>query len=296
MTISQAFDQLDRNLCVSMSTRNLISNRHNNIAKRVNYDFRGLSGSTSNTRYVGSYGRGTAIEGISDIDMLMVLPYDTYYKYNNYSYNGQSALLQAVKNSIKVTYPNTDLKGDGQIVQVSFSDGMMFEIVPCFLNNDGSYTYPDSNGGGSWLTTNPVPEIEAIKQMNAGCNGNLYPLCRMTRAWKDQHSIDIKGYMIDLMAYRFLSNYEHRTKTSVYHDYMMRDFFLYLSEVSYTQASFRMPGSNRLYDNRGYFQYAAGKAFEAAIEAIEKDEKGYHYTAYNKWREVFGNDFPFYQE
>lgn len=188
------------------------------------------------------------------------------------------------------------MKGDGQIVQVSFSDGMMFEIVPCFQNNDGSYTYPDSNGGGSWLTTNPVPEIEAIKQMNADCNGNLYPLCRMTRAWKDEHSIDIKGYLIDLMAYRFLSNYEHRTKTSVYHDYMMRDFFLFLSQVSYTQASFRMPGSNRLYDNRGYFQYAAGKAYEAAVEAIAKDEKGYHYTAYNKWREVFGNVFPYYQE
>lgn len=93
MTISQAFDQLDRNLCVSMNTRTLISNRHNNIAKRVNYDFRGLSESTSYTRYVGSYGRGTAIEGISDIDMLMVLPYDTYCKYNNYNCNGQSALL-----------------------------------------------------------------------------------------------------------------------------------------------------------------------------------------------------------
>ena len=281
---------------MSQKTRAIIASRHDAIAKRINSDFRNLVGSTSYTRYVGSYGRGTATEGVSDIDMLMILPYETYVQYNNYSSNGQSALLQAVKNSIKNTYPNTELKGDGQIVQVSFSDGMMFEIVPCFSNTDGSYTYPNSNGGGCWETTDPVPEIEAIKERNRECNGNLYPLCRMTRAWKEKHNVDLKGYLIDLFAYRFLSTYEHRTKSSVYHDYMMRDFFLYLSDVSYTQASFRMPGSNRTCPNRGYFQYAAEQAHKAAVEAIAKDQKGYHYTAYNQWREILGSGFPAYQE
>lgn len=115
--------------------------------------------------------------------MLFVLPYETYVQFNNYQSNGQSALLQAIKNSIQKTY-NSYIKADGQVVKVDFTDGINFEIVPCFLNTDKSYTYPDSNGGGSWKTTNPKPEINEITTANLLYNKNLKRLCRMARAWK----------------------------------------------------------------------------------------------------------------
>jgi hypothetical protein len=57
-------------------------------------------------------------------------------------------------------------------------------VVPVFLNKSGTYTFPDANSGGSWKTTNPKAEIDAIRTRNAGCNYNLVPLCRMMRSWK----------------------------------------------------------------------------------------------------------------
>lgn len=42
--------------------------------------------------YVGSYGRNTAIDGLSDLDMVFQLPYDLYTQYNSYTGNGQLVL------------------------------------------------------------------------------------------------------------------------------------------------------------------------------------------------------------
>jgi len=82
--------------------------------------------------------------------MLFQLPYEVYVKYNSYQYNGQSQLLQEVRNSIRKTYSNSEISADGQVVVVFFSDNIRFEVVPSFINKDNSYTYPDSNSGGSW--------------------------------------------------------------------------------------------------------------------------------------------------
>ena len=70
--------------------------------------------------------------------MIFQLPYAVYLQYNNYQGNGQSALLQAVRNSIKKTYSVTKIGADGQVVLVPFSDGIMFEVVPAFSNKNGN--------------------------------------------------------------------------------------------------------------------------------------------------------------
>ncbi|MDR0629099.1 MAG: hypothetical protein LBG24_05600 [Treponema sp.] len=66
--------------------------------------------------------------------MLVQLPYETYRKFDNYLENGQSALLQEVKNCLKKTYSTSFIKGDGQIVCINFNDVINFEIVPAFIN------------------------------------------------------------------------------------------------------------------------------------------------------------------
>ena len=89
--------------------------------------------------------------------MLFILPDALYTQYNNHEGNGQSKLLQRVK-VIKTTYPRTIVRGDGQVVVVSFSN-YQIEVCPCFSENDGSFTYPDSKNGGKWKKTDPMPEI-----------------------------------------------------------------------------------------------------------------------------------------
>ena len=187
-----------------------ISLRYRNITKRLNTDFWRTDSDTAHSLQVGSYGRNTAINGTSDVDTIFQLPYSVYKQYDNYSGNGQSALLQAVRNSVKKSYSVTDIGADGQVILIPFSDGITFELVPGFLNNDDSYTHPDSNGGGIWKRTNPRPEIETIRTRNSECNNNLIPLCRMMRVWKKKWSVPIGGLLIDTLAYQFIIDWEYR--------------------------------------------------------------------------------------
>lgn len=291
MTITDAFRTFCNNLHYTQDKRSLIASRKTELAKAINKVFRGYPYDLY-TKYVGSFGRETANGTVSDIDMLMILPYDTYVRYNSYQTNGQSQLLQDVKKAIATHYATTKKKGDGQVVDVRFTDGMTFEIVPCFKNNDGSYTYPDSNDGGRWVITNPQPEIDYIADAESRCNNNLRNLCRMARAWKQQNKVPIKSCLIDTLACRFLEGWEYRDKSYLYYDYMSRDFFEYLSNIDANQVAWRMVGSLQWIYNSDNFRAKAKNAYNLSLEAIEADSKGNERTRNNKWREIYGNRYP----
>jgi len=290
MSIAIKFENFCDNIRISKDNIDKISLRYKSITKRLNSDFWDSDSDTNHSLYVGSYGRDTEIH-LSDVDMLMQLPYATYVQYNEYTGNGQSALLQAVKESIKKTYSTTHIKGDGQVIGIDWDDGISFEIVPCFVNKDESFTYPDTNNGGTWRTTNPKAEIDAIKVMNEKCNRNLKRLARMIRSWKHHCNVPLGGLLIDTFAYNFLSNWEHNTKSYIYYDWMIRDFFEYLKSQNENQEYWYAPGSNQKVNRKGTFNYKASQAYNRACEAITYENANMEYSANEKWREIFGNKF-----
>lgn len=271
-----------------------ISIRYKNITRRINLDYWSTVSDTEHSLYVGSYGRNTATQGFSDLDMLVQLPYSEYVRYHNYTGNGQSALLQAVKKSIEKTYPATNIRGDGQVIMVPFSDDITFEVVPAFINKDDSFTYPDANNGGRWRVTNPKPEIAAIRLRNTETNGNLFQLCRMTRAWKRKWDVPIGGLLIDTLAYQFIENWEYRDKSYLYYDYMSRDFFKWLAEQDSNKEYWKAPGSGQHVYGKGLFQYKAKRCLNIVLDAIEHETATpkWEWSAKQKWREIYGISFP----
>jgi hypothetical protein len=285
-----------KTFCSNLQIRDggTISTRYCNITRRLNTDFWSTTSDSAHSLYVGSYGRNTAISGFSDMDVIFQLPYSEYVKYDEYSGNGQSALLQAVKRSIEKTYSTTNIRADGQVIQVPFNDGLTFEIVPAFVNKDESFTFPNANDGGSWKITNPRPEITAMRERNIAVNGNLIPLCRMMRDWKNKWSVPIGGLLIDTLAYQFIENWEHRDKSYVYYDFMCRDFFQWMANQSETQEWWRAPGSGQYVWGKGLFQYKAKRCYNLAVEAIEHEMANpkREWSAKQKWREIFTTNFP----
>mgnify|MGYP006190346015 CR=1 FL=1 len=291
MSVSTNFETFCKDLLVGTTLRSTISTRYLNICTRLNKDFWKMD-TTSGGRYIGSFGRNTANGWISDIDMLFEMPWSTYTKYNNYITNGQSAFLQEVKNSIAVTYPSSVIKGDGQIVLVKFADGMEIEVLPVFKNTDESYTFADSNGGGSWKKTNPIPEIKSVTYGDSITNYNLRHLCRMTRAWKYYCNVPIKGLLIDTLAYRFLTNWSYRDKSYLYYDWMSRDFFEYLKNQTVNQTTWYAIGSGQPIYNSDNFRYKATVAFNISKEAIQYQTDNKEWSSKQKWREIYGNRYP----
>lgn len=199
---------------ISLDQRILIAQRYKRVTHAINAEFWGVDSDTMHSLYVGSYGRGTAID-TSDIDILVELPRDEYVRYDAHKGNGQSRLLQAVKTAIQTTYPRSDVRADGQVVVIDFSDGMKFEILPAFKQVDfwgywnGKYDYADTNMGGNWRSTNPKAEQEAMASKNRESNGLLYDTCKHMREIRDNHfsSYHLSGIVIDSFVFHYMSDW-----------------------------------------------------------------------------------------
>lgn len=74
----------------------MVAQRYKRITRAVNIEFWNSTSEVAHSLYVGSYGRGTAIN-TSDIDILIELPKEEYNRYDSLKGNGQSRLLQALK-------------------------------------------------------------------------------------------------------------------------------------------------------------------------------------------------------
>lgn len=290
MGVSEQFQVLVKNLRTTNDST--VSARRKAITKRLNLDFHSLDSNTSNSRFIGSYGRGTAIKGFSDVDLLFALPAKTYYKYDAYQSNGQSALLQEVRNSIRKTYPTSEVGGDGQVVVVKFSDGIIFEVLPAFLSTDkGIYIFPDSNSGGKWKTCKPILEIDSINEQNKLFDKKVKHLTRMMKSWKKQNDVKISGLLIETLVMDFMKNWNYNDKSYLYYDYMTRDFLEFLSTRNPEQNYWLAWGSNQHVYRKGPFEAKAKKSHKLAVEAIEATGNSYFYIAKGKWREIFGSNY-----
>ena len=290
MSVSVWFKTFCDNIRMDKDDLETIRDRYRRITKSINQNYYNSDSDTAHSLYVGSFGRATEIH-TSDIDMLVELPWSVYNQYDNYRCNGQSSLLQAVKEVLAKTYSTSKLKGDGQIISIPFSDGINFEILPAFKHSDGTYAFANANDGGSWKITDPKAEIGEITDMNDLCNKNLKRLCRMTRAWRYENDVEISGILIDIFAYNFISKWEYNKKSYLYYDYMSRDFFKYLSERDKDQKFWKTMGSDRMIERSGSFEQKALTAFNLSKNAIEAESKADESKAIQIWRTIYGSKF-----
>lgn len=265
--------------------------KYRGITKRLNMSYYADNKSEEDHAYkVGSLGRQTAINGISDMDMLFVLPDCKYKQYNNYSGNGQSALLQDVKKELKKKYTNEKIKvrGDGQVVVIKFSNYMV-EVCPAFENSDGSYKYPDSNNGGVWRRTDPLVEMGESDYMISCTNYHFQYICQMIRAWKNNMGFKMGGLLIDTLVYKFFNKYpDYMTVT--YDDYFLlfKDLFAYLKGQSKEKKYWQAMGSRQpVYDKSKAFIDNAQKAHDKLKDLSEESEE-----VYQELRAIFGTSFP----
>lgn len=281
--VSEIFDGLIANLKVDNG--HTIAARRDEMAKTLNKEFRDLEGSTSNRLMVGSYGRWTAIKGISDLDLLYILPASLRPEYEKEG--GPSKVLARTRLAIQSRYPKTSISVDRLVVVVRFTN-FMFEVQPVFENDDRSFSYPDTYSD-TWKITKPREEIEAISADDSLADGNLRGLCKLARAWKNRHGVGMGGLLIDTLAYNFMRKYpHHRSAAYATYDVMVRDFFLYLS-VEDDHEFYAAPGSRQRVRVKKKFQRKAKKAYELCIAAIEGNGQQ---NAYKKWRSIFGNSVP----
>lgn len=288
MSVSNMFNDFLCNIQVDNSGN--ISDRYGEITASLNKKFRDTESKTANSLQVGSYGRYTGIKGISDLDMLYIMPKSEWGNYN--VEGGQTKLLNATRDAIKARYPTTDIRVDRLVVTVTYTN-FHVEVQPVFeefdANGNSYFKYPDTYNGGCWKITKPRQEIAAMKEFVDQKNKNLRKLCKMARAWKNKFGIGMGGLLIDTLAYNFLKSTDYYDdKSYSFYDWLSRDFFKYLMEQP-NQDHYQALGSGQDVKVKKKFQKQAKKAYEACLAAIEADGTD---AAYSKWKKVYGKSFP----
>lgn len=286
MTTSEIFDKLLANLKVGDAAK-IITSRRDEITKALNKDFRLKDGCTDYRLMVGSFGRHTAVKGVSDLDMIYILPPDIRASYNDE--NGPRRILERVRDVLKGRYPNTEVAVDQCVVRVQFvKNAFKFEVQPAFEDEDGNFEYPDTVAK-CWKITKPRDEISATKECNNRTSKNMRHLARMARAWKNANGVNMGGLLIDTLVYRFFEqNYDYDSAgTSSFH-LMVRDFFDFLKNEPDKEYYLAL-GSNQRVKVKSRFQSKAKKAYNRCNEAIGSEDD---YLTARKWREIFGTSIP----
>jgi len=288
MPINEAFESCLNNLLVD--NEDSIFQKIKRIVKILNKELYNIDSDIEHSYIIGSFGRDTAIKGVSDLDIIFALPDDLYYTYNAYETNGQSALLQKIRNIIGLTYSQTDIRGDGQVVVIQFT-GFKIELCPAFLESDDTFTYPDSNDGGSWKVTKPLQENLAMEELNTLSEHTLIRLCRFIRAWKNKFGLKLGGLLIDTWCYDYLKeNIQFYDEGFDHFPEIIKDFFNYLSNFSADRRYWYSPGAKQKVYKKININRKVKKSLEIATAAYDLEDAN---KQSQKYRALFGKAFPY---
>ena len=206
--------------------------KYNWVCKVLHDYFYGTNYDWSTKLLFWSYKKKTNIRPITtdqDVDVLFKLPEDIYNQYSNHNWNGQSKLLQKIKDVLSKKYSTTEnIKWWGKVILVEFADNTHnVELLPAFENNDKTFFIPNSSDWWSWEQFNPRKGINNFFESNNNTKGLTRKLSRIIKNWsRNIATSSLKSYIIEEYVIEFLKDYN----LSDWIDYsiLLKDYFEYL--------------------------------------------------------------------
>jgi hypothetical protein len=260
------------------------------VVSCLNAAYYGTSSETDHAFYIGSWAKHTRIRPPRDVDLYFVLPVEVYARFENYKGNKQSALLQEVRNKLLASYPTSDVKGDGPVVLAGFRT-FNVEVVPAFaLTEERTYWVPSTKNGGSYMTTKPLHEIDAIAAADNRNNNNVRCLVRMLKCWQANCSVPLRSFYLELLAIEFMDQWYFKDMSYFYYDWMCRDFFAWL--LTKVNSHVFAPGTYEIMSIGDAWKSKAETASARALKACWYEKTDKESDAGEEWQKIFGTDVP----
>jgi hypothetical protein len=164
--------------------------------------------------FAGSVSRHTYVDGLSDVDALVIL--------DNCDLANESP--EAAKNYIyqrlQERFPNTFIKEGNLSVTVDFSN-VQIQIVPAVKCNNAITI--SNNNGDNWSRIRPKEFAKALSKANEQNNGKLVPMIKMAKGinGKLPNNQQLTGYHIESLAIKIFKDYSGPKNTKQ----MLKHFF-----------------------------------------------------------------------
>lgn len=287
--VTRRFNSLQANLALKPAAIEDANTKARGVITSLNRAFRGES-VVANYVVAGSWGKNTAIHPPSDIDICIILPVEEYHRFNAYSGNKQSQLLNHVKGILGDTYPQTAMRQDGQVVVVAFNS-IVVEVVPAFIAQDRGLIICDTNNGGRWKHVDPLAEIGILDQSDTVLRGNHRKLVRIFKQWKRHCDVPIKSFHLEKFIGEALPAMSWGSYGEFWFDWIVRDVFQHM--ISRAGGGFYMPGGiNEWIDLGEAWKSKAETAYQRALKACEYERDNMNISAGGEWQKIFGTAIP----
>jgi hypothetical protein len=288
--VTRRFDRLIDTIGIRQDEVDDGTKKLGRLVASLNRCYWGESSETAHSLLLGSWAKQARVRPFSDIDVLFILPYDVYSRFENRDGNKQSQILQEVRANLKnSTYPRTEILGDRNVVIVEV-EGVTIEVVPAFLLKDGRYWICDTKNNGRYKLADPAAELQALNAANTAYNNNARQLTRLLKKWQIQNDVAIKSFQLERLAIEFLGGWCNNTRDRFWYDWMMRDFFLFMTGRA--DSFVQMPGTGEWIALGSDWLGAAKVAYRNALIACNYEQSNLEMSAGRAWQEIFGSAAP----
>lgn len=323
-TVNNAFEEfikdkvnLDQNqTTIARKSRDNLIDNINNFSEDIDF----FSVYKDKNLKFGSFARRTKIRELDDIDLMICLSAegtrmysestDCIYIYGNDSDKENNLLTDGTNylNSTKVInrfisklsdlndYSKAEMHKNHEAATLKLkSYTWNFDIVPCFYAVNDFYLIPD--GEGNWKKTDPRIDNDRTTKINQKHNGKLLNLIRLVKCWnKRKVTLKIGSYLLECM---ILNIYEDKDEDTNWWDDI--EFKNVLHELSLAIKNDvddpkKIQGNLNTFsiEDRKKISTALENTYKKACKAREYEKQGEQKKAIEKWKEIFGEEFPSY--
>ncbi len=143
-------------------------------------------------RLGGSVEKHTYVDGLSDVDTLLVLKDDPYQTPN--------AILKHLTQVLSLRLADATVTHGRIALTITYADGMEVQVIPA-VKATGGLRVPAWQGN-KWAEINPERFTAALTKRNEQCGGKLIPTIKLAKAisatLQEQHQLT--GYHIESLA------------------------------------------------------------------------------------------------
>lgn len=278
---------------------------------------------TEKNIFFGSFSRRTKKRPLDDIDMMICMKADgctynefsdkieitvpeTATRFRDYVNEGTNIL-----NSRKVInafvsklasvpqYKNADIKRTLEAATLNLqSYDWTFDIVPCFFTSEDAnkktyYIMPDGNG--NWMKTDPRKDKERIDEVNTKHKGQILKVIRAIKYWNKRPTMPtMSSYLIENMVLDYYANTSNLATQFVDVEVVkiLQDLKSRIYSSVIDPKGLQGDLNTLSYAEKVKIAERAKLDWTKATEARLLEEQKEEEKSINKWREIFGDEFP----
>lgn len=239
---------------------------------------------------VGGFGKGTAIRDGDAVDALLILPPHSRE-------SGRESGRDTVAGGRAANTPAG--LAVARALASQFASGaecansrMQTKLVPAFACRAGGYLVADRNrtlGGGPWRLMQPRLEVRHLEHADAISGGKARHLIQMAKAWRRTSGAPIAPFAIELLVCEFLSAWLYRRRGFLFYDWLVRDFFFWLT--AQTGVELPIPGGGETLNTGTGWRRHAERAYRLAALAADLERDNRSSESLLCWSLVFGGEF-----